>query len=90
MGARDPRMDAYIKKSAPFAQPILTYLRAVVHEACPDVQETMKWSFPPSQKRDYVDWVTEAKGEETRERRLATAIQWMAEGKPRHWKYMKS
>jgi hypothetical protein len=46
MGTRDPRIDAYIEKSAAFAQPILTYLRAVVHEACPSVQETMKWSAP--------------------------------------------
>lgn len=199
MGTRDPRIDAYIEKSAPFAHPILEYLRGVVHEACPDVQETMKWSspffdyrgtmcsmaafkehaafgfwkgalvlddksgkaqeaaghlgriraisdlppkktligyikkamalneqavqparplkhpkkplkvppyfmaalkkdkkalatfesFPPSQKRDYVEWVTEAKADETRERRLATAVEWMAEGKPRNWKYMK-
>ena len=199
MGTRDPRVDAYIEKSAAFAQPILNHLRAVVHEACPDVQETTKWSaphfdyrgimcsmaafkehcafgfwkaslvlddknptaqdaaghfgritsvadlppkktligyikkamalneqevqpprppkhpkepltapsyfmtalkknkkalatyqsFPPSQKRDYVVWITEAKGEATRERRLATAVEWMAEGKPRNWKYMK-
>ena len=42
----DPRIDAYIAKSADFAQPILTHLRAVVHAACPDAEETMKWSFP--------------------------------------------
>ena len=199
MGARDSRIDAYIERSAPFARPILEYLRGVVHEACPDVQETMKWSspffdyrgtlcsmaafkehtvfgfwkgslvlddrtaraqeaaghlgritaiadlppkktligyirkamrlneqavqparppkharkplkvppyfmaalnrdkkalatfegFPPGQKRDYVEWVTEAKADETRARRLATAVEWMAEGKPRNWKYMK-
>lgn len=199
MGTHDPRIDAYIEKSADFARPILAYLRAVVHEACPDVEETLKWSaphfdyrgimcsmaafkehcafgfwkaslvlgdqnpkaqeaaghfgrlrsvsdlppkktlvgyikkamalneqevqaprplkhpkkpltapsdfmtalrknkkalatyesFPPSQKRDYVQWITEAKGEDTRERRLATAVEWMAEGKPRNWKYMK-
>jgi hypothetical protein len=199
MGTRDPRIDSYIEKSAPFAQPILAHIRAVVHEACPTVQETMKWSaphfdyhgimcsmaafkehcafgfwkaslvvddkteraqeaaghfgritsmadlppkktligyikkamalneqevqparppkrpkkslaaptyfmtalkknkkalatfesFPPSQKRDYVEWVTSAKADDTRERRLATAVEWMAEGKPRNWKYMK-
>jgi hypothetical protein len=199
MGTRDPRIDAYIERSASFAHPILEYLRGVVHEVCPDVQETMKWSspffdycgtmcsmaafkehaafgfwkgslvlddkggkaqqaaghlgrlreisdlppkktlvgyiqkamalneqavqparppkhpkkplkvppyfmaalkkdkkalatfesFPPGQKRDYVQWVTEAKADETRERRLATAVEWMAEGKPRNWKYMK-
>ena len=42
----DPRIDAYIAKAAPFARPILTHLREVVHAGCPDVEETMKWSFP--------------------------------------------
>lgn len=52
------------------------------------VRETFE-SFSPSNKRDYVEWITEAKQDETRARRLATAIEWMAEGKPRNWKYMK-
>ena len=43
---RDPRIDAYIAKQADFAQPILARVREVVHEACPDVEETMKWSMP--------------------------------------------
>jgi uncharacterized protein YdeI (YjbR/CyaY-like superfamily) len=200
MGTRDKRVDAYITKSADFAKPILTYLREVVHETCPDAEETMKWSFPhftyegmlcsmasfkehcafgfwkgsliveqdgksadeamgqfgritklsdlpskkvlagyikkamalnesgakvtpkpkrakrelavpdyltvalkknrkalatfegftPSHRREYVEWITEAKGEDTRQRRLEQAIEWMAEGKPRHWKYMRS
>jgi uncharacterized protein YdeI (YjbR/CyaY-like superfamily) len=199
MPRTDPRVDAYIKKAQPFAQPILAHLRRVVHEACPDVEEGMKWSFPhfdykgifcsmaafkehatfgfwkgqllgeqlpdvdeqamghfgritsvselpskatliriiraaaklnddgikvprmagpkkppvrppadllkalgrnarakkvfegfsPSQKREYVDWITEAKQAATREKRLATAVEWMAEGKERNWKYMK-
>jgi uncharacterized protein YdeI (YjbR/CyaY-like superfamily) len=199
MGKQDNRVDAYIEKSAEFARPILTHLRILVHEACPDVEETMKWSFPhfmykgmlcsmasfkehcafgfwkssllfekegreaedgagqfgritkvselppkkvlsglineamklndagvktparpkpetprklvvpddlaraldankkarsvfddfsPSHKREYVEWITDAKTEATRARRLETAIQWMAEGKPRNWKYM--
>jgi len=46
MGSRDPRVDAYIAKSAPFAKPILTRIRKAVHKGCPDVQETMKWSVP--------------------------------------------
>ena len=199
MGKRDPRVDAYIGKSADFAKPILEHLRDVVHAACPQVEETMKWSFPhfmhhgmlcgmaafkehaifgfwkgplvlgsraeeagasgafrtrltkvsdlgskktmaadirkamalndagvtikkapkaaakpiavptdlaaalaknkkakaafdgfpPSHKREYVEWITEAKREETRSRRLETAIAQMAEGKPHNWKYMK-
>ena len=44
-------------------------------------------AFPPSQKREYADWISDAKREETRQRRLAQAIEWMAEGKRRNWKY---
>ncbi|HEU4643222.1 MAG TPA: YdeI/OmpD-associated family protein [Gemmatimonadaceae bacterium] len=201
MGTRDPRVDDYIARSAEFARPILTHLREVVHAACPDVAETIKWGFPhfmhqgilcstaafkehcalnfwkgalvighgadgdseeamgqfgritmladlpsaqvlsgyvrkamalnesgtkaparkkaspkpalavpddlagalrksrkaaatfeafsPSQRREYIEWITEAKGEGTRARRLATTIEWLAEGKPRNWKYMR-
>jgi uncharacterized protein YdeI (YjbR/CyaY-like superfamily) len=46
MGTRDARVDDYLAKSADFARPILTHLRDLVHAACPDVEETMKWSFP--------------------------------------------
>ena len=200
MGTRDPRIDAYIAKSADFAKPILTHLREIVHSACPDVEETMKWSnphfmykgmlggmaafkehcvfgfwkgslildsktasgekaagpfgritkvadlppkkifagyvkeamrlneegvkapsrmksraktadvvvpdalaaalnknskahetfnaFSPSHKREYAQWIAEAKGEDTRKRRVETAVEWMAEGKPRNWEYM--
>jgi uncharacterized protein YdeI (YjbR/CyaY-like superfamily) len=199
MGNRDPRIDAYIANAAGFAQPILERLRAIVHEACPDVEETLKWSSPsflhaggilcgmaafkqhasfgfwkhalvvgeevprhgmgsfgkltslkdlppkkelvalirkamrlneegvktpgvrkastpkpppvapddlaaalkknrqarttfegfsPSQQREYVDWITEAKRDETRQKRLTQAIEWLAEGKQRNWKYM--
>jgi len=198
MGKRDPRVDAYIAKSADFAKPILTELRETVHGACPDVEETMKWSFPhfmyqgmlcsmaafkqhavfgfwkgslivkdsgakksepgmgqfgritkpsdlppkktligyihkamalneegitvprvqkrsrkpirvppdlvsalrrnsrartafddfsSSHKREYIEWITEAKAKETRVRRLQTAVEWMAQGKSRNWKY---
>jgi uncharacterized protein YdeI (YjbR/CyaY-like superfamily) len=195
MGKRDPRVDQYIAKSAEFAKPILRSLRETVHDACPDVEEGMKWSmphflykgmmcgmaafkehatfgfwkgslvvgdaakddamghlgritsvsdlppkktltayikkaaalndsgvkvarapkrapapvrvpadltaalkknkkaqatfegFPPGQRREYVDWIVEAKTDETRARRLAQAVEWMAEGKKRNWKY---
>ena len=46
MGKRDPRVDAYIRNAPEFAKPILEHLRAVVHEACPDVVEGTKWSVP--------------------------------------------
>jgi uncharacterized protein YdeI (YjbR/CyaY-like superfamily) len=196
MGKRDPRIDGYIAKSPDFARPILKHLRDVVHEGCPGVEETVKWSMPhfdyhggplagmaafkahcafgfwkgslivpgssdamgqfgritalsdlpsdkvligyvrkaarlneegvkaprpvkhakkdipmppdlaaalkknakarktyeafrPSHQREYLEWITEAKTEDTRKKRLETAIGWMAEGKPRNWKYMK-
>ena len=193
---KDPRIDAYIAKAAPYARPILERLRMLVHRGCPEVVETIKWGmpafeyegslcsmaafkahavfgfwkgklvfvsalekeamgqfgrlkrlsdlppdakilawvakaaalnasgvklprplkhpkrpipvpsdlkaglaknakarktfagFPPSQQREYLEWITEAKGDATRARRLATAIEWLAEGKPRNWKYM--
>ena len=43
MGATDPRVDAYIEKSADFAKPILKHLRTVVHEACPECVEDWKY-----------------------------------------------
>jgi uncharacterized protein YdeI (YjbR/CyaY-like superfamily) len=199
MGTKDRRIDAYIANSAPFARPILIHLRAVVHAACPEAEETLKWGAPafmykgllcgmgafkehatfgfwkgalvvapsdnknaeamwqfgritglkdlppkrtiagyvraamklnedgvkvkrpaarakkplavpadlkvalshsararktfekftPGRKRDYVEWITEARTEATRMRRLETAIEWMAEGKSRNWKYEK-
>jgi uncharacterized protein YdeI (YjbR/CyaY-like superfamily) len=44
--------------------------------------------FSPSHRREYVEWITEAKTEPTRKKRLDTALEWLAEGKPRNWKYM--
>lgn len=46
-------------------------------------------AFAPSARRDYIEWITEAKREETRAKRVATAVEWLAEGKRRHWKYEK-
>ncbi len=202
----NPKVDAYINKAKPFAQPILEHLRELVHKACPSVEETIKWSRPffeykgailgnmsafkehcsfgfwgeeigavlreakavqdgamgslgrittvkdlppdkqmhawirqatafidsgnytspiaarhkvvkapkappetptefatalkkdkkaatafanlsPSCKREYVEWIAEAKRPETRDKRIATAIEWIAEGKQRNWKY---
>jgi hypothetical protein len=201
MGSRDPRVDAYIAKAAPFAKPVLTRIRSAVHKGCPDVQETMKWSFPhfdykgmlcgmaafnqhctlgfwkasllksdgmaakstdamgqfgritsvddlpsekelvalvrqaarlndegvkvvrepkapkpmpkappafvkalransrakatydafsPSHRREYLEWITEAKTDATRDKRIASTIEWLAEGKSRNWKYERS
>ena len=46
MGKKDPRMDARIAKSPGFAKPILTHLRKLAHQACPDAEETLKWGMP--------------------------------------------
>ena len=46
-------------------------------------------SFSPSNKKDYIDWIVEAKTDATRTKRLETAIEWMSEGKIRNWKYVK-
>lgn len=51
MGSRDSRVDAYIAMAAPFARPILAYLRSAVHAGCPTVVETIKWGHPHFEHR---------------------------------------
>ena len=46
MGKKDPRIDAYISKAAPFAKPVLTHIRKLIHQGCPDTEETIKWGMP--------------------------------------------
>lgn len=198
MKSHDSRVDAYIARSAGFAKPILEYVRALVHEACPDVEETIKWGMPtfvhaggilcgmaafkqhasfgfwkhalvvgdgtttegmgsfgklvsvadlptkrqllvylekavrlnehgikipgarkaatprplpeipadfaaalcaniaaknafehfaPSHRREYLEWILDAKRAETRSRRIVQAVEWLADGKSRNWKY---
>jgi hypothetical protein len=43
--------------------------------------------FPPSHRREYIEWITEAKREETRQKRITTTVEWLVEGKSRNWKY---
>jgi uncharacterized protein YdeI (YjbR/CyaY-like superfamily) len=43
--------------------------------------------FSPSNRKEYIDWITEAKRDETRQKRLATTLEWLAEAKSRNWKY---
>jgi len=191
--SREPRIDAYIAKAQPFAQPILEHVRERVHAVMPDVEETMKWSMPayckggkivigtaafkahaavnfwrgqelgldrsergmgqlgrltsladlpgdfdaliakaadlaanvpappkakrapkpelemhpdfaaaldkapkakatmgafsPSCRREYLEWIADAKQDATRQKRITTAIEWLSEGKKRNWKY---
>jgi len=68
---------------APFTVP--QDLRAAI-DAVPAARSTFD-GFPPSCQREYVEWVTEAKREETRSKRLAQTVEWLAEGKRRNWKY---
>jgi uncharacterized protein YdeI (YjbR/CyaY-like superfamily) len=46
-------------------------------------------AFAPSHRREYMEWITEAKTEETRDKRVATTLEWLVEGKSRNWKYQK-
>lgn len=55
-------------------------------QASPAARATFE-GFPPSARREYTDWITEAKTDATRAKRLAQAVEWMAEGKRRNWKY---
>lgn len=194
MAKKDRRVDRYIERAQPFARPILKHLRKLVHRACPQVEETIKWrspfferkgiicfmaafkehavfgfwkgqllfgkenkgamghfgrirsikdlpsdkklagyikkaaelnergvqknrtsrrsqkvsvpsdlktalakrakaretfgNFSYSHKKEYVKWLTGAKRDETRKRRLETAIQWLSQDKPQNWRYM--
>ena len=45
--------------------------------------------FSPSAQREYIDWIGEAKTDATRQKRIATTLEWLAEGKQRHWKYQR-
>lgn len=59
---------------------------AAALEANPAAKATLD-GFAPSARRDYLDWIAEAKQDATRDKRIATAVEWLAEGKKRHWKY---
>ena len=71
------------KKKEPLAVP--NYFNAALKKNA-KARKTFE-NFAPSKRREYLEWVTEAKREETRNERLATSIKWLAEGKSRHWKY---
>lgn len=59
---------------------------AAALDASPQAKAVLD-GFPPSAQRDYLDWISEAKQDATRAKRIATAIEWLGEGKRRHWKY---
>lgn len=77
-----------LPRSAPDERPELEVpddLQAALAES-PPARETFE-AFSYSHRKEYVEWITEAKREATRQKRLATAIEWLAEGKSRNWKY---
>lgn len=75
------------KKTAAKALPVPPDLMAELKKPANKKARTTFENFPPSKKKDYIEWLTEAKREETRSKRLATTIEWLNEGKARHWKY---
>ena len=77
-----PRKTKHEPKPAPALHPEFAEALA----KAPKAQATLD-AFPPSAQREYLDWVSEAKQESTRQKRIADAVQWLSEGKRRHWKY---
>jgi len=59
---------------------------AAALDAAPAAKATFD-SFPPGQRREYANWISEAKQDATRQKRIATAVEWIGEGKRRNWKY---
>ena len=97
----DPELDALIREAAALAK-TAPAPRKVKHEpkppatmhpefaaalkANPKAQQVLD-GFPPSAQRDYLDWITDAKQDSTRAKRIADAVEWLSEGKRRNWKY---
>jgi len=73
-------------KHAPKPPPELHPEFAAALKAAPKAKVTLD-GFPPSAQRDYFEWISEAKQPATRAKRIATAVEWLGEGKRRHWKY---
>jgi uncharacterized protein YdeI (YjbR/CyaY-like superfamily) len=77
-----PRKAKHAPKPAPVMHPDFEAALAKAPKAKASLD-----SFPPSAQRDYFEWISEAKQDATRQKRIATAIEWLSEGKRRHWKY---
>jgi uncharacterized protein YdeI (YjbR/CyaY-like superfamily) len=97
----DDELDALIRKAAELAQnaPTPRKAKAAPKEApemhpdfaaaldrAPNAKAALE-SFPPSARRDYLEWIADAKQDATRQKRIATAVEWLGEGKRRNWKY---
>lgn len=79
-----PRKTKHAPKPASELHPDL----AKALDAAPKAKAALD-DFPPSARRDYLDWIADAKQDATRQKRIATAIEWLSEGKRRNWKYEK-
>jgi len=77
-----PRKSKHEPKPAPTLHPDF----AIALDQAPAARATLD-GFPPSAQREYLEWISEAKQEATRHKRIADAVQWLSEGKRRHWKY---
>ena len=77
-----PRKMKHEPKPAPDLHP--DFAKALA--SSPKAKEVLE-GFPPSAQRGYLEWVSDAKQDATRQKRIATAIEWLSEGKRRHWKY---
>ena len=77
-----PRKPKHAPKPAPELHPDF----AAALSKAPKAKSVLE-GFPPSAQRDYFEWISEAKQDGTRQKRIATAIEWLTEGKRRHWKY---
>ena len=73
-------------KAEPKPAPVMHPDFASALAAAPKARAVLD-GFPPSAQRDYLEWIAEAKQEATRAKRIATAVEWLSEGKRRHWKY---
>jgi uncharacterized protein YdeI (YjbR/CyaY-like superfamily) len=73
-------------KQAPKPPPALHPEFAAALAQAPKAKSTLD-GFPPSAQRDYLEWISEAKQDATRAKRIADAVQWLSEGKRRNWKY---
>ena len=80
-----PRKPKYAPKAPAEMHP--DFAAALDH--APAAKATLE-GFPPGQRREYLDWIAEAKQDATRAKRIATAIEWLSEGKRRNWKYERS
>ena len=73
-------------KHEPRPPPVMHPQFAAALENAPIAKAVLE-SFPPSAQRDYFEWIAEARQDATRMKRIATAVEWLSEGKRRHWKY---